>query len=833
MIYCGIVEDRVSDPLKLGRCKVRISGIHTDNKIALPSKDLPWAVIMQPTTSSAMSGVGFSPTGIVEGSLVLIMFRDEYQQMPIIIGTIPGVPTKEEIQEKSDSSTEYANAVQSKGSTQPSNAVTSGDGTAITDGSGQPITSGESPAPVKEEEPIKDEKRDNNARRPSELSTSAAGFGLIRKKEGLASIKPGVGNNPFKGGMGNDSTNASTKIYSYQDIVGKWTIGWGSTYLEDMKTEVTETTTRTKAECDNLLKIRIQKDDEPAIRKLVTVPITQSMFDACISMIYNMGRGNFAKSAFRASLNAGKYAEAAALIPETNNLNGKLRDRREIEKAHFLKDGIPQDDGSIQKNPIAEKTAPDATQNPVVIRDGRFDDNNSNNPGVVQQLNEPGFADPNARFPLYLNEPDTHRLARNEKIDGTIVYKKECARVKGVGTADGGSWDQPSIPYNTKYPYNKVFATESGHVQEWDDTPGNERIHQYHKSGTFNEIDVNGTQVNRIVGDSFQILERNGNVLIKGTCNITIQGNGNIRVENNANIEAFGDMNIKAGGNIGIGAGGNIRLSAGGEVSADGSAVHLNSGKGGGVQRAGGSADGVPEFPQLAVPTRHDDLDATYESPDEGEPPEEFRKKLIESGKLDPDAPAGSGSTASESVTDLKKENSTSIPTSCDAIMKETDFTWNYRLSENFTLKNTVVGSNPELPSMCYGKSAAEIVCNLKHLAVNVLEPIRSKYPNMIITNTWRSEKKNNSLKGASKTSKHMTGQAVDIQFQGFNKRQTFNAAIEIQKLLGSFDQIIVEYSGPKMWIHIGFCNSGNRNQCLTMQIGDTTIKQQGFHLHE
>jgi GH24 family phage-related lysozyme (muramidase) len=825
MIYCGIVEDRVSDPLKLGRCKVRISGIHTDNKIALPTKDLPWAVIMQPTTSSAMSGVGFSPTGIVEGSLVLIMFRDEYQQMPIIIGTIPGVPSKDEIQEKSDSSTEYANAAQSNSSPQSSNVVTSSDGTAVTDGSGQPITSGDAPAPVKEEP------RDNNARRPSELSTSKEGFNLIRKKEGLASVEPNRKNRPK---IGNDSTSPSTIIYSYLDTANppRWTVGWGNTYLEDMKTPVTETTTRSKAECDALLKIRVQKDDEPAIRKFIKVPITQSMFDACISMIYNMGRGNFAKSAFLTSLNSGKYEEAAALIPETNNLQGQLRARREQEKSHFLKDGIPQDDGSIQKTQSTEKTTADATQNPVVKRDERFDENSNNNSGIVKQLNEPGFADPNARFPLYLNEPDTHRLARNEKIDGTIVFKKECAKVKGVGTAAGGSWDQPSIPYNTKYPYNKVFATESGHVQEWDDTPGNERIHQYHKSGTFTEIDVNGTQVNRIVGDSFQILERNGNVLIKGTCNITIQGNGNIRVENNANIEAFGDMNIKAGGNIGIGAGGNIRLSAGGEVSADGSAVHLNSGKGGGVQRAGGSAGGVPSFPELVVPTRHDDMDATYETPDEGEQSEEYRKKLIQAGKLDPDAPNDTSSNASESVTNLKNGQNAAIPTSCDAIMKETDFTWNYRLSENFSLKNTVVGSNPELPSQCYGKSAAEIVCNLKHLAVNVLEPVKSKYPNMIITNTWRSESKNKRV-GGSATSKHMTGQAVDIQFRGFNKKQTFDAAVEIQKMIGSYDQIIVEYSGSTMWIHIGFCHSGNRNQCLTIKVGKPTVTKPGFHLYE
>ena len=38
--WIGCVEDRM-DPEKMGRCKVRIFGYHTDNKQLLPTKDLP------------------------------------------------------------------------------------------------------------------------------------------------------------------------------------------------------------------------------------------------------------------------------------------------------------------------------------------------------------------------------------------------------------------------------------------------------------------------------------------------------------------------------------------------------------------------------------------------------------------------------------------------------------------------------------------------------------------------------------------------------------------------------------------------------------------------
>lgn len=38
--YFGIVEDR-HDPAHLGRCKVRIVGMHTHDKNLLPTDDLP------------------------------------------------------------------------------------------------------------------------------------------------------------------------------------------------------------------------------------------------------------------------------------------------------------------------------------------------------------------------------------------------------------------------------------------------------------------------------------------------------------------------------------------------------------------------------------------------------------------------------------------------------------------------------------------------------------------------------------------------------------------------------------------------------------------------
>ena len=91
--WYGVVEDR-SDPLELGRVRVRCYGWHTDNLDDLPTKDLPWAQPIQDITSAALGGVGRSATGIIEGSWVVGFFADGNEaQRPIVMGTMAGIPT--------------------------------------------------------------------------------------------------------------------------------------------------------------------------------------------------------------------------------------------------------------------------------------------------------------------------------------------------------------------------------------------------------------------------------------------------------------------------------------------------------------------------------------------------------------------------------------------------------------------------------------------------------------------------------------------------------------------------------------------------------------------
>ena len=91
--FVGVVEDR-NDPKYLGRVRVRCLGLHTDNLEKLPTADLPWAHPMNPITSATISGVGQTPLGPVEGTWVVGFFSDGGEaQTPIIMGTLPGVPS--------------------------------------------------------------------------------------------------------------------------------------------------------------------------------------------------------------------------------------------------------------------------------------------------------------------------------------------------------------------------------------------------------------------------------------------------------------------------------------------------------------------------------------------------------------------------------------------------------------------------------------------------------------------------------------------------------------------------------------------------------------------
>jgi hypothetical protein len=300
--FQGVVEDR-QDPLKLGRIRVRILGLNTEDKNLIPTEDLPWAFVMQPITSAAMNGIGQTPIGPVPGTWVFGFFRDgEHCQEPVIIGTVGGIP--------------------------------------------------------------------------EDAAIPTRGF--------------------------NDPRNSSN--------------------LEE---------------------------------KLSTAP---------------------------RKIKTRKYVKGSGvtLTPEEQAVNY---------------------------------------------------------PRIVHPLG------------AILHEPDTNRLARNEKIDDTIIQIKKDNKDKGVPIAFGGSWDEPQTTYNAKYPYNHVEESESGHIKEVDDTPGFERTSEWNRSGTFEEIDKDGNKVSVIVKDNYVVIMHDDNIHIQACKKETIDGDYDLYTKGCLNIQVDGNVNLLVGGN--------------------------------------------------------------------------------------------------------------------------------------------------------------------------------------------------------------------------------------------------------------------------------------------
>lgn len=96
--WLGIVES-IGDVNSAGRYKVRIFGYHTPDKSLLPTKDLPYAVPINPVTSAAMNGIMETPN-LVQGSTVFGCFLDgQSGQTPVILGSIAGEPAEQDFQD--------------------------------------------------------------------------------------------------------------------------------------------------------------------------------------------------------------------------------------------------------------------------------------------------------------------------------------------------------------------------------------------------------------------------------------------------------------------------------------------------------------------------------------------------------------------------------------------------------------------------------------------------------------------------------------------------------------------------------------------------------------
>ncbi|WP_334069855.1 lysozyme [Acinetobacter colistiniresistens] len=130
-----------------------------------------------------------------------------------------------------------------------------------------------------------------------------------------------------------------TKLKAYDDGVGVWTIGTGTTiYPNGIKVKKGDVCTLDQAKAyfaHDLNRF------ETAVNSAVTVPVSQNQFDALVSLTYNIGENAFKGSTLLKKLNARDYQGAADQFLVWNRGGGKVMKglvrRRDAERALFLK----------------------------------------------------------------------------------------------------------------------------------------------------------------------------------------------------------------------------------------------------------------------------------------------------------------------------------------------------------------------------------------------------------------------------------------------------------------------------------------------------------------
>lgn len=176
-----------------------------------------------------------------------------------------------------------------------------------------------------------------------------------------------------------------------------------------------------------------------------------------------------------------------------------------------------------------------------------------------------GFNDPDGAYPRgdRLNEPDIHRLARAQNIEGTIVQYKNDNLDLGVPTADAKSWSEPESAYDAEYPKNIVLSTHKGIVIEIDNTSGAERVHVFHPSNSYIEIDVGGNMVIRNEGVRYDIVRDDRNTHVENDDNTTVDGASTRKVGLSETIDISNNQSESIGGARTTGVGTDDTLTVG------------------------------------------------------------------------------------------------------------------------------------------------------------------------------------------------------------------------------------------------------------------------------
>lgn len=164
------------------------------------------------------------------------------------------------------------------------------------------------------------------------LTLGAGGFGLIKSWEGRENV-------------------------AYRDVVGVWTICYGST-----GPHVTPGLRASNTQCDQMLRADVVRFERAVQRCSAPAVLNQNQYDALVSFTYNVGERAYCNSTLSAKVRANDFAGASGQFTRWSYAGGTfyrgLYNRRLSEKTLFERPV----DAEPTPVPVLPETAADGEQ---------------------------------------------------------------------------------------------------------------------------------------------------------------------------------------------------------------------------------------------------------------------------------------------------------------------------------------------------------------------------------------------------------------------------------------------------------------------------------------
>lgn len=628
----GVVED-VSDPLTLGRVKARYFGFHPADRTAVPTVDLPWSQVLQPSTSASTSGIGFSPNGLKPDSWVFALFVDgDKAQYPLILGTFPRIhqaSAPDSYVGNSGAGYRSTDSIYSgaptTGQLQDAPAINPGPGAAIHD-DGSYITKQNinnwpfetyKPTPARGDFGLACKDADQSLRihKASVLALEQLGktFGMKPRlnsgyrtpaynasiggakhsqhiqgrafdcrfdsigggsnenlaRFGAAAVKCGfVGFGIYdtfihidtgRGRVWNTRTKQDWFISAIKSA------GWypgkpglsGTRTNPGQTTDTSNTATSTTAtngdnlqnpnDVKNYLDQRLTADGfTPEQRAAILGNVqAESGFDPTIPGDNGNAYGLFQWNSRRQALFNWTGTSTPSVDQQYNFFIHELNTSESSAGAALRQAGTVAEANAAMRS-YERYAGGSAKEN---YRLGLANKFYNGNPNVSTAALRKGYQDPTGSLPYgnYQGKPSTHHVARgvNANLYQPELTHNNDARLTSFPVAgDKGTVGEPALSESPQYPFNFTYTSLTGHMLEFDDTPGAARINLQHNTGSRVVFGAEGTGMFKTSGNLYTIAGQDSYTLSLGSYNVCAKDDIDMRSTSDITIHADGSLTL-------------------------------------------------------------------------------------------------------------------------------------------------------------------------------------------------------------------------------------------------------------------------------------------------